>query len=153
MLPPHTLAPDVSTASSTGWLSEDHFLPKENGKAGPRARVQQATVAHSARGPPSHGHWGLPHQDQKRPQVLLNTTSGGCNPAPRSSFRCDLTVQPKAQGDEGDPEALFRATSKHAIPPGLPSVLLWTQSALPSKPLPLMALDLAEDDFPVLGPF
>lgn len=47
----------------------------------------------------------------------------------------------------------FKPLSKHATSPGLPSALLWTQSALSSKPFPSMALDLAEDNFHALGPF
>lgn len=51
------IASRCSTASSAGWTAEDRFLPKENGKAGPR--VQQATGAGSVCRSPPCGYQGL----------------------------------------------------------------------------------------------
>lgn len=149
-LPLHTLAPDVSTVTSAGWTSEDRFLPKEDQKSGLRARVQQVTRACSARSPPPGGHWRLPRQAQRWPQVPLNTAPGGCYPVPRPGFRCDPAFQPRAQGKG---RRRLHHLEAHNPPSPAFSAILWTQSALLSEPLLSKALDLTEDAFPALGPF
>lgn len=90
------IASRCSTASSAGGTSEDHFLPKENRKAGPG--VPQATWACSVCRSP-RGYRGLLCQAQSQPVEFLNAAPGGCHPVPRSGFRCDPTFQPGAQGE------------------------------------------------------